>query len=59
MMLVVPTVWIFFMLYQGPGHETFSWMQGFALLLVIIGTMWYIKSDREGADEDATTVNAN
>lgn len=56
MMLVTPTVWIFFLLYKGNGHETFDWKQGLGLCLLVAGTFWYIKSDRD-LTEESTLAN--
>ena len=32
-------VWIFFLLYQGPGHENFMWMQLVGFWVLVIGTL--------------------
>lgn len=47
MMLIIPVVWIFFMLYQAEGHEEFSWKHLAGLTILTIGTFWYIRADRE------------
>ena len=49
MMLVTPTVWVFFMLYTGEGSEDFNWKQFVGLLMLVFGTFWYIKAEREYA----------
>lgn len=46
MMLVTPSVWIFFLLYSGEGSETFDWKQLVGLLMLVTGTFWYIHADR-------------
>ncbi len=38
-------MWIFFMLYPGHGHEDFNWIKMIGMLLLAIGTIWYIKLD--------------
>ena len=50
MMLVMPSVWIFFLLSDGRGHEEFSWVQLAGIAIVVIGTFWYIYADRDFAD---------
>lgn len=38
-------MWIFFMLYPGHGHEDFNWIKMIGMLLLAIGTVWYIRLD--------------
>ena len=47
MMLVVPAVWIFFFLYDGEGDAEFGWKLGVGMSMLVIGTFWYITSDRD------------
>lgn len=54
MMLVTPTVWIFFMLYTGEGSESFNWKQLVGLIMLTFGTIWYIKADRDYGEELAS-----
>ena len=51
MMLVTPTVWVFFLLYSGEGQESFNWKQLLGLFLLIIGIFWYIMADRKYGEE--------
>ena len=46
-MLVVPAVWIFFFLYDGEGDAEFGWKLGVGMSMLVIGTFWYITSDRD------------
>jgi drug/metabolite transporter (DMT)-like permease len=32
-------VWVFFLIYRGPGHETFLWLQFFGFIILILGTL--------------------
>lgn len=32
-------VWVFFLLFRGPGHETFSWLQFIGFIILILGTL--------------------
>ena len=34
-------VWIFFMIYQGKGHETFKWLQLIGFIVIILGVILY------------------
>jgi len=34
-------VWIFFLIYQGNGHETFKWLQLIGFIVLIIGSLIY------------------
>jgi len=34
-------VWLFFMIYQGKGHETFKWLQLVGFFVLIIGSLIY------------------
>ena len=51
MMLVTPTVWIFFLLYAGDGHEDFDWKQLTGMGILIFGVFWYITADRNYSEE--------
>ena len=53
MMLVVPTVWIFFMVHDGKAHEEFSWKTLIGMLIVVVGSFWYIKADRDKEEQGA------
>ena len=44
---MTPTVWIFFLVYEGKGNEEFNWKQLVGLFMLIAGTFWYIKADRD------------
>ena len=61
MMLVTPSVWIFFMLYEGEGKEEFNWKQLVGLFMLIAGTFWYIKADRDYGEQLAlvTFIDSN
>ena len=51
MMLVTPTVWIYFLVYSGKGSEDFNWKILVGMLLLFLGVIWYIKSDRDISEE--------
>lgn len=38
-------MWVFFMAYPGEGHEDWNWTKALGMLLLVIGTLWYIKLD--------------
>jgi len=38
-------LWIFFMAWQGHGHEDFIWIKAAGMLFLAIGTILYIKFD--------------
>ena len=44
------SVWIFFLLYRGEAHEDFNWKQLVGMLILVVGTIWYIKSDRDSGE---------
>ena len=50
-MLMTPIVWIFFMLYSGNAQETFKWKTLIGMLMIVVGTLWYIKADRDYTEE--------
>jgi hypothetical protein len=38
-------VWVFFMGYKGHGHEDWNWIKAGGMLLIALGTWWYVKLD--------------
>lgn len=40
-------VWLFFLCWQGPGHEPWSWVKMAGMLILTAATMWYIHLDNE------------
>jgi hypothetical protein len=38
-------MWVFFMLYDGEGHEEWSWVKALGMLLLVFGTIWFVKMD--------------
>ena len=55
-MLVTPTIWIFFMVYDGKGSEDFNWKALVGMLMLFTGVIWYIKAERD-VDEEQTLNN--
>ena len=47
MLMVVPTVWAFFLLSSGEAKESFSYLEVSGMILVTLGTVYYIKADRD------------
>ena len=45
-------MWIFFMLWKGEGHEDFNIIKMFGMLLLSIGTIYYIMLDIEEIDKE-------
>ena len=38
----ISLTWVYFMLYQGYGHEDWSNFKAFGMSLLVIGTMWFV-----------------
>jgi drug/metabolite transporter (DMT)-like permease len=34
-------IWVFFLAYQGDGHETFKWLELFGFIILVFGTLVY------------------
>jgi ABC-type proline/glycine betaine transport system permease subunit len=41
-LLTIPSVWIFFLIYPGIGHEEFYWLELIGMVLVIFGSLYYV-----------------
>ena len=41
-LLIIPIIWVFFLVYPGSGGETFELSSLFGMLFVIGGTAWFI-----------------
>lgn len=46
-------MWIFFMAWQGDGHEDWNWIKAGGMALLAIGTIWYIKLDIDDLDRQS------
>ena len=44
-LLIIPIIWLFFLTYTGEGSEDFTLTQLLGMLMVISGTIYYIKAD--------------
>ena len=51
MMMVTPSIWIFFLLYEGKGSEEFNWKALVGMIMLFVGVIWYIKSERDVEEE--------
>lgn len=43
-------VWVFFMVYEGYGHEDFNWVKMMGMTMMTVGTCWYIHLDMTDLD---------
>ena len=44
---MVAIVWIFFMSWPYAGHEDFSWLMAIGIVLIFIGSFWFVYADRQ------------
>jgi len=45
-------VWLFFIFYQGDGHQDFNWLQFVFMTLLIVSTLMFVVYDRQISDNE-------
>ena len=51
MMMVTPSLWVIFLIYNGKGSESFNWKLLAGMIILFIGVIWYIKAERDVEEE--------
>ena len=51
MMMVTPSLWITFLIYNGKGSESYNWKLLVGMIMLFVGVIWYIKAERDVEEE--------